>query len=89
MQTRSFSVNFTYETLVESYLQVTDEEKYAYCDVEALGNLMMGVGENTLNYETRLKVTFLSITDLYLLENLKIASITFLVVSSLASTLIL
>ena len=53
-----FNANFTYEILVESYLQFTDEEKYAYCDVEGLGNLIMGVGENSVNYETDLNVFF-------------------------------
>ena len=51
-----FNVNSTYDTIVESYFQFTDEEKYAYCDVEALGNLIMGVDAKAINYETRLNV---------------------------------
>jgi len=72
MQSLPFSVNSTYEIIVDSYLQFTDEEKYAYCNVEALGNLIMGVGEKAVDYHTRL-------------NNLKIASVVFLVFSFLAA----
>ena len=44
---------------MESYFQFTDEEKYAYCNVEAMGNLIMGVGENGVDYHTRLNVLWL------------------------------
>ena len=56
MQSHQFSINSTYQIVVDSYLQLTVEEKYAYCDVVALGNLLTGVGEKTVNYDTRLKV---------------------------------
>ena len=58
MQSHPFSLNSTYQTIVDSYLQLTVEEKYAYCDVVALGNLMMEVGEKTVNYDTRLNVFY-------------------------------
>ena len=58
MQSHTFSVNSTYQVIVDSYLQLTIEEKYAYCDVVALGNLMMEVGEKTVNYDTRLNVFY-------------------------------
>ena len=58
MQSQPFSINSTYQTVVDSYLQLTVEEKYAYCDVVALGNLMMGVDENVVNYDTRLNVFY-------------------------------
>ena len=85
MQSHPFNINSTYETLVDSYLQLTVEEKYAYCDVVALGNLMMGVGEKAVNYNTRLNVFYFLFCSWFIsVENLKITSIVFLVVSFLA-----
>ena len=76
--------------IVESYLQLSDEDKFAYCNVEGLGNLIMGVGENTVNFETRLNVFFIfsmACSEYVCIENLKIASILFIIVSFLAGNL--
>ena len=52
-----FTINSTYDNIiVDFYLNLTDEEKLAYCDVESLGNLIMDVGDQAMDYNSRLNV---------------------------------
>ena len=57
MQSNTFSLNFTYQNvIVDYYINLTEEEKHRYCDVEALGNLIMNTGDKAIDYGKRLQV---------------------------------
>ena len=65
MESKVFSINSTYENIVVNhYISLEDEEKYRYCDLEALGNLIIDEGNKATDYGKMLNVfiinTFLS-----------------------------
>ena len=57
MQSNTFSINSTYKNvIVDYYINLTAEEKHRYCDVEALGNLIMNTGDKATDHGKRLQV---------------------------------
>ena len=49
------------------YRQLSDEEKHKFCNVETLGNLIMGRRDMATDFSARLKVlNFLNIDDVWL-----------------------
>ena len=57
MQSNTFSVNSTYQNvIVDYYINLTEEEKHRYCDVEGLGNLINNTGDKATDYGKILQV---------------------------------
>ena len=73
MQSNIFSDNSTYQNIiVDYYINLTEEEKHRYCDVRALGNLIMNKDDKAIDYGKRLQVLRLKTFSLLYLLILRI-----------------